>query len=218
MKKILYLGLEVPSHLAGADLVHYPVIRITPLPRESPEIQKAFYEFASFTHLLFTSKTAVKIFFEYAASFGISASQICAKVIVAVGNKTAAKIQQYGAEATLIAEQETAEGIAALLDRQDLGAAYLFWPHSALARPVLDEWLRHHQIKHLSCIFYRTAAHTPYAPPDLADFSNIIFTSPSTVDAFLCTYKAFPEGKTLTCIGPVTQKYLDEISSRLLFL
>lgn len=218
MKRILYLGLEVPNDMTGKGIVHYPIIRIIPKSKEDQEIKNAFSDFDAYTHLLLTSKSAITIFFEYAPFFNITLNSIRKKSIIVVGRKSAERIRQYGAEATTLPRQETAEGIIASLEHQNLRDAYLFWPHSALARPVLQDWLQQNQIKYRSSVFYQTINHAPFPPPELSIFDEIIFTSPSTIDAFLCTYKAFPEGKTLTCIGPITQKYLDELSPQLLFI
>jgi uroporphyrinogen-III synthase len=210
-KPILYLGLEVPSEMQHLDLVHCPLIRTVPRSLQDADLKLSFELFDSYTHLIFTSKTSVSIFFDYAPHFGIHLKEICRKILVAVGKKTAAKLSLYCQQqaSILTASEETAEGVILLLSRCDLKDAYLFWPHSALARPLLSEWLNANCVKHCSCIFYDTVPMRPAFLPDPSHFSEIIFTSPSTVDAFVSLFKSFPRGVSLTAIGPITERYLE---------
>lgn len=209
MKTILYLGLDVPPDLAlKGKIIHYPIIRILPIPKENLEIQSAFTAFDQYTHLIFTSKTAVSIFFDYAPYFGINIDNIRQKSLVAVGQKTAGKIYQYCSKTPIIAAQETAEGIIDIFEGQDLKTAYFFWPRSALSRPIISDWLQSKNIKYCACIFYQTVNHSPLPLPDITQFDEIIFTSPSTIDAFISTFGTLPKNKILTCIGPITQAHL----------
>ena len=110
--------------------------------------------------------------------------------------------------AFVIPKAETAEGIIQELDKQDLENVHFFWPHSALSRPVLSEYftLKNHPFDEI--VLYDTLPQKPGPLPSEEAFDQIIFTSPSTVDAFLKLFGKFPEGKVLKAIGPVTAKYL----------
>jgi uroporphyrinogen-III synthase len=44
--------------------------------------------------------------------------------------------------------------------------------------------------------------------PNLAAFDEIVFTSPSTIEAFLAIFGALPRDKILTPVGPVTEAAL----------
>lgn len=211
MSAILYLGLELPDHLKSEHVIHYPIIRIVPRPREDQEIRRAFAEFDLYTHIIFTSKAAAGIFFSYAADFGISMDAMGQKKLIAVGQSTAGKIRLCGANAAYVASHETAEGIIEILERLDLSTAHFLWPRSALSRPLLKEWMQAREIMYCDCIFYDTLKHTPDPLPNLTLCREIIFTSPSTVDAFMATFGSLPENVTLSCIGPITQQRLKAV-------
>jgi uroporphyrinogen-III synthase len=86
MKTILYLGLEPSeSFLKKNRVLHCPVIKIIPKNASCPDIQKAFKEILLFTHLLFTSKNSVRIFFEMLAHFGMHLEMLSGNTIIAVG-------------------------------------------------------------------------------------------------------------------------------------
>lgn len=208
MPRALYLGLEVPENFKNESVTHCPLIAIVPRLKNDPNIQQAFAELDAYTHLLFTSKSAVSIFFTYAPYFGVNVEDIRKKCVVAIGHATAKKIQSFGLEPALVAQNETSEGIIEILSGINLQQAYLFWPHAALSRPVIVDWLKAQSVRHRDCVFYDTASQRPPDLPDLSRFSEIMFTSPSTVDAFVEFYGAIPREKKLTCIGPVTAQHL----------
>lgn len=204
--RVLYLGLEVPHDLEHNTVVHCPLIKIVPRPIDDRNIKAAFENLHAYTHVIFTSKSAVSIFMDYAAAKGIDGKAIQSKYLIAVGKMTAAKMAAQGIAATIIAEEEMAEGVVTVLEKLDLTNANVFWPHSALSRSVITDWLKDHNIQYCSFPLYDTVANIPKTLPDLDAIDEIVFTSPSTVDAFKAAFKELPEGKKLTCIGPVTKK------------
>ncbi len=200
--KTLYLGLRAPN----AVVTHYPIIKIYPRSPKIPGITLAFEEMAYYTHIILTSQTAVKIFFDYLTHF----NQNCTQKIIAVGQKTTQAVEKRGYSVSHAAEEETAEGIVALLRRMELKDAYFFWPHSALSRAVLTDYFEENKIKFRSCILYDTKPYQSGPLPCLDDFDEIVFTSPSTVTAFRLFFGGFPKGKRLTSIGPITRKALNQ--------
>lgn len=57
---ILYLGTDPNDE----RFVHYPVIKIVPRSFDSPHVRAAFEDLKEFTHIVFTSKNAVEVFFD----------------------------------------------------------------------------------------------------------------------------------------------------------
>jgi len=209
MGKILYLGLDLPHELHGKEVTHCPLIRIAPRPREHPDIVQAFAKFQDYTHIIFTSKSAVRIFFDYSAFYGIALETLNQKIYLSVGQKTAQLLKNCGVKRVKMASEETAEGMVTLLASLNLDNSFVFWPHSALSRPLITDWLQAQQrLRHHACIFYDTVLNIPEYMPDILSYNEIIFTSPSTVNAFYTLFGKPPSDKRLTCIGPVTQKHL----------
>lgn len=208
MRQILYLGLEVPEHLSKEQVVHCPLIKIVARPKDDPAIIEAYTQFQDYTHVIFTSKSGVAIFMEYARHFGMTSQEIQSKVYLSVGTQTAAALAAHDIK-SLVAEEETAEGVVTELRKLDLSGASVLWPHSGLSRPIISTWLEQNHIRNCSVVLYDTIANLEKVP-DLKACDEIVFTSPSTVDAFLKLFGTLPKDKTLTCIGPVTQAYLGE--------
>ena len=192
-KKILYLGLD-PSRYPEV-VTHYPIIRTVPRPFD----EKTEADFNRSTHLLFTSRTAVRMLQEQNLSFEN-------KVLIAVGKATAELLERVD----FVAQDERAEGIVELLVQLDLRDAHLFWPHSALSRPVIRNFLETEGIHFTDCILYDTFPNRELPLASLEEYDEIVFTSPSTVNAFLDLFGSLPKDKTLTTIGSVTEDRLNQ--------
>jgi uroporphyrinogen-III synthase len=174
-------------------MTHYPVIR-TILRVSLDEVLKQDVE--QCTHWLFTSPNAVRHWFRLVLSKH-SANYI------AVGAATAAALEKFGVRA-MIAPFATQEGVIALLDTLDLGSARIGWPRSSRARPVLANYLTKRGLSFVGIDLYETVAQRVEPVPDLRLFDEIVFTSPSTVDAFFEIFGHIPSGKKIVAIGPVT--------------
>jgi uroporphyrinogen-III synthase len=186
----LYLGLDPPD-----GVVHYPVIRIEPLEISHDQ----WKQFPHFTHILFTSKTTVKI---------LSPRISHGKKLLAVGTKTAAAISKAGYAVAGVARVETQEGMIELLRAQELEKSYVLYPRSSLARTLLQSFLCEQGIRHEMWDLYTTLFQKPLPVPDFNLIDEIIFTSPSTVRGFIAAFGTIPSGKKLTCLGPVTEAEL----------
>ena len=192
--KTLYLGLD-PENFCRPHLTHYPVIRTVRL--ESPELKEALALWSSFTHVIFTSKTAVRFWRE----------PLIGKTAICIGNATAKELPHP----SLVAPESTQEGVIRLLETLRLGSAFIFLPRSRLSRPALTEYLRLKSIRFFPLDLYDTIFQKIEPIPDLNNFDEIVFTSPSTVRAFLQIYGKLPPNKKLTPIGPVTGQALNSL-------
>ncbi|HEX2583390.1 MAG TPA: uroporphyrinogen-III synthase [Chlamydiales bacterium] len=187
---ILYLGLD-PSRYPR-KVFHYPVIRTVLIER----LDVSNVDFA--THFLFTSRSAVK---HWCHRFSVKGE------VLAIGAATAAALREQGIEAK-VAPSATQEGVIELLETMELTHAYLFWPRSTLARPVIEEYLTRKKVPFCALDLYETKEQKLEPVPDLDDFDEIVFTSPTTVQAFLKIFGTLPANKKLTPIGPVTAECL----------
>lgn len=182
--RILYLGLRPKT-----GTFHYPVIRTEFLGVGAPS------DWARFTHIIFTSQTAVEY---WPGPWN--------KEIIAIGKATAAALRSKGVEPR-VAPFATQEGVIELIKLID---GCFFIPRSRLARSALTDYMEENQIPFSVLDLYDTHFQRLEPVPNLDDFDEIVFTSPSTVEGFLRIYGKLPREKKLTAIGPITQKALDE--------
>ena len=211
-EKALYLGLD-PAHWKGERiLVHIPFIKIVPKSLTDPLIEQALKQFSNFTHVVITSKSSVKILHNFLLTKGIPLEIWADKQTAVVGRSTAIELEAYGIKPDIIAEEETAEGVVKALKKMDLESAHFFWPRSSRARTVINDFFYERGVPFTACPLYDTVTSVPDPLPRIEDFKEVIFTSPSTVDAFLAIYGKFPSHLLLTPIGPVTANYLDSFA------
>jgi hydroxymethylbilane synthase len=204
--RCLYLGLDLPDEPADTKYIHYPVITTVPCNPDTPDIVRCFSKVPAYTHIIFTSKNAVRIFFLFLAHYPHSLDHL---TMIAVGEKTAETLKQQGITNIVVAANETAEGITEMLDNMDLKNAFVFWPHSSLSRPVISLYLEACDIEFNECTIYRTQSFRPRALPPPDSYDAVFFTSPSTIDAFIQIAGKLPHDKELRSIGPVTKEALE---------
>jgi uroporphyrinogen-III synthase len=182
--RILYLGLNPKP-----GTFHYPVIRTV----YCGQIDQALTLWSQFTHIIFTSQTTVHYW-----------PGPWDKPTIAIGPATAAALHAKGIN-PLIAPEATQEGIIALIS--GMGGCF-FLPRSKRARSTLTDFMREKGIPFFALDLYDTVSQKLEPVPNLDDFDEIIFTSPSTVEGFLQIYGKLPKDKKLTPIGPVTERYV----------
>lgn len=193
MHKILYLGIDPSRYKHAGLLVHCPIIKTVPI---FPLDDLVVRIWPSITHVLFTSPSAVK-------HWPLS---LIEKKILSIGGGTSSEIPMT----SLIAPFSTQEGVIELIESLDLSGAYLFWPHSSKSRPLIQAYLTRKKVRFYAFDLYETQTHRPSSLPDLAEFAEIVFTSPSTVHAFIELFGAIPSEKKITSIGPVTASLVAE--------
>jgi uroporphyrinogen-III synthase len=200
---VLYVGLTPENYKTEGQLTHCPLIEIVPHSKTEPDIACALANFQNYTHIIVTSKSSVQILKDY-----VSMEEWKMKTTIAVGHVTAKYLEDNGIKPTAVAKEETAEGVIEVLKKLDLSQAFVFWPHAVLARPLIANYLFEKMIPYAECHLYETRFKEPTNLLNLKQFDEIVFTSPSTVDAFLKAYGTLPQDIKLTPIGPITEKHL----------
>lgn len=208
---MLYLGLNPPKNNSNQTIIHYPVIQIQPKSPLDDCIKKIMNTLDSYTHIIFTSKTTVRLFMDYLIYYKRTNEDLRDKIIISVGQATAKSLNNYEIKRDFVAKQEQAEGIVKILENLSLKNAHILWPHSNKARNLLKDYLEEKKVKYSEAVFYDTIFHHPKTQFSFDDIDSIFFTSPSTVDGFLAIFKKIPYNKKLICIGSVTQNHLDRI-------
>lgn len=207
----LYLGLDPSNFKTNNTLIHCPIIQTIPRDFNLPQIQHVFEDIPAYTHFIFTSKVGVNVFFDCLRHYEYHPNVLEGKEVIAIGTATARAIEERGGHVSQIAKEETQEGIIKMLAVQNLDNAFMFLPCSALSRPDLAHFLMIRRVRHQLCKMYDTRAVELEELPDLSEVDEIVFTSPSTIDAFKKIFGEIPKNKKLTTIGPITQSKLNSV-------
>jgi uroporphyrinogen-III synthase len=207
MKKILYLGLDPRRYPHEGELFHLSLIHTHPRPFEG-RIKEAFEKLHLYTHVLFTSRTPLPIYQEYAFRAHFPKEALAQKIYLCIGKGSAAGLEEVGLKATAIAQEETGEGVITLLETAPLQQGHLFFPRSAQGRKVILHYLEKKGIPFTHIDLYETHP-LPVDLPNLDDFDEIVFTSPSTVHAFSRLVQRWPSPEKCLPLGPITKKTLN---------
>jgi uroporphyrinogen-III synthase len=204
MKRILYLGLDPTRYPVEGNLVHFPMIETVARPFQG-DVKIFFDNLPLATHVIVTSRTVATLFCEYAEKAGADFKK---KVFLAIGEATGEILQQKGIHSQ-IASEHTGEGIVELLSKTLSPSYHIYYPHSAIARSIIKNYLETHRIPFTSLALYDTYPRS-IPLPDLDQFDQIVFTSPSTVHAFFASTQKIPPYTKCIAIGPITQQAIEE--------
>jgi uroporphyrinogen-III synthase len=152
MKRVLYLGLDPTHYKTDGYLIHCPVISIQARSHQEPDIQEALKQLEDYTHLLITSKSALKILLDMLNHFNLTAASLQNKRFIAVGAATAKRIQEQGFMVESVAKEESSEGLIKEVLGHLPATCYVLWPHSAQSRTIIIEHLDRQPYRYKECI------------------------------------------------------------------
>ena len=184
--------LQAALQALGANCSVLPVIRHEAVPRLDA-LRTAIGQREAYSHVVFTSQTAVRYFAEGTAALGAPVATWRQARVAAVGGKTASALREAGLEPALIAEGGAASLARDLLEKEGLGpGSRILLPRSSIGRPDLPEALEAAGVIVDAVTLYDTVPEaTSKAGPLLAEaFARgapdaLIFSSPSAFSAFL---------------------------------
>ena len=169
--KILFTGLNPEYCKVRGKIVHYPLIEIA-------DLNFAVERLNSYDGIVFTNKTAVNIFCE---KYQITKFQ---KIIV-MDNHTKNQIENYGYKVDYQPLISDPDNLAELINKLKL--ENVLYPCSNLTYNKLYEM---ENVK--SEVFYKIK-HKTQPELDIREFSGIVFSCNSTVDAFFNLYNSIPQ-------------------------
>ncbi|MHB1719564.1 MAG: uroporphyrinogen-III C-methyltransferase [Acidimicrobiales bacterium] len=210
---------------AGADVVEMPMIQIVDPADGGAALRKAAASAPSYDWVAFTSVNSVERFVQLLRD----GRALGPARLAVVGNATAAALRTWHLEADLIAEPQTAEGLAAVMPPAQSGAAEdspvtaggsmapsygrgrVLFPRAAEGRDVLAPALRAKGWLVDEVDAYRTV------PADVSSglrsqvedgtVDVVTFTSPSTVRSYVSQFGVpgnWKKTPVVACMGPVT--------------
>ena len=207
-KCALYLGVD-PTHFKSEKrVVHMPLIKIVRKEVASKDLSRIFGHLRDYTHIVFTSKSSVRIFLDYLKMHEHTVSELAHKQIIAIGHMTAYYLKEEGLFPSYIAADETEEGVVRVLSALDLKGSYVLLPKSSVPRFQLTHFLVEHEVRYQICVLYDALENIPFQKIDLEEIDEVVFTNPLTVDAFFSIYPEIPLSIKLHPLGNVTREAL----------
>lgn len=189
----------------GVDVFEIPTIEIVPI--NDDELKKCLEDF-SFTHLVFHSQNAIKIFMD-AFLKAHDLSELKNVKIYVVGKATKEAIEKYGLSCIAPKEKFTGDELVKIIKEDGFKERKIFLPHSRLTRKeLLEEYRTLGEFENISIYDSVIPKEIEELPEE---FSDIIFTATSTFKNFIKMYgKDSLLGKKIFSIGPITTDSVNE--------
>lgn len=189
----------------GVEVFEIPTIEIVPINED--ELKKCLDDF-SFTHLVFHSQNAIKIFMDAFLKVH-DLSELKNVKIYVVGKATKEAIEKYDLSCVAPKEKFTGDELVKIIKEDGFKERKIFLPHSRLTRKeLLEEYSTLGQFKNISIYDSVIPKEIEELPEE---FSDIIFTATSTFKNFIKMYgKDSLSGKKIFSIGPITTDSVNE--------
>jgi uroporphyrinogen III methyltransferase/synthase len=180
----------------GAEVAVFSTIRIRPVKVKPIKIQ-------GYTHVAFTSRTAVEYFFPNLAgdTRSLAGTKVCA-----VGDQTARALIDRGIKPDLVAAEFTSRSLAKELARQEVKGAHVFHPGADKMNPDFEKLLTKLGAKVTNLVLYRIDKVAPENVEAVDASDWITFASAQTVRNFMEAVGNRPIRAKIACIGPITAK------------
>ncbi len=180
----------------GAEVAVFSTIRIRPVKVKPIRIK-------GFTHVAFTSRTAVEYFFPNLAG---DARSLAGTVVCAVGDQTARALAERGVKPDLVAAEFTSRSLARELAGKGVKGAHVFHPGADKMNPDFEKLLSRCGARVTNLVLYRIDKVAPENVEAIEDADWITFASAQTVRNFMEAVGSRRIRAKIACIGPITAK------------
>lgn len=166
---------------------------------------------ASYTHILFTSRNAVTFFFKQWLAMGQDVRSLHACRLCAIGEKTAAILQQYGCRCDMVSPIANSEGFAQYMQTHVQSRDRLLLPKAKSEHTIDTLQAQLAPICHVDVVYLYQSVQDPVdIEPHAVD--GVLFTCTSGVHALWKHIKAWDniQQTTMYAIGEPTKRALQQ--------
>jgi uroporphyrinogen III methyltransferase/synthase len=159
----------------------------------------------TFDWLIFTSAHSVRFFLERLRTIGSDARSLASVKIATIGKTTAGELAGFGILADLIPNNESSTGLLEEFANVVIKSKKVLLPQAKVASRELPERLTAMGAEVERVSAYMTVEIEP-ADVDFEHIDKILFTSGSTVRAFVKKFGFVPPNVRTYCLGTPTQE------------
>jgi uroporphyrinogen III methyltransferase/synthase len=199
---VLVLGNHPQKYSRLGNIVHRQIIDCVGI-EDYTKADLVLKDIAGFDWIVFTSVNGAKYLFERLYTMGKDARSLSNARIAAIGKTTAQRLKEFGITADMVPENESSSGLLEEFAKLNMKNKKVLLPQSEIASKELPDGLCNMQAIIEKVPVYKTID----LEPDSIDFDyidQILFTSGSTVRAFVKHFGQVPENVKSYCLGPPT--------------
>jgi uroporphyrinogen III methyltransferase/synthase len=201
--KVLVLGTYPEKYTHLGTIVHRPIVKCVGLEDYS-RLDEIIKRPETFDWLIFTSAHSVRFFFERLRLNGSDARSLASVRIAAIGKTTAGELTGHGILADLVPDNESSTGLLEKFRTLDMKNKRVLLPRAKVASRELPEGLAAVGAAVEEVPAYLTVEIEP-TDVDFEHIDIILFTSGSTVRAFVKKFDHVPPRVKAYCLGLPTQ-------------
>ena len=206
--RVLVLGTHPEKYSHLGTIIHRRMIKCVSVEDYS-QLDDALKRLDTVHWLVFTSANGVRYFFERLHSSGADARSLSQIKVAVIGKTTAKQLLGLGIAADLVPDIESSTGLLEKFSTFDMKNQNVLLPQAKVASKELPEGL----IKLGAKVELVPVYQTVEIEPENIEFEHIdkiLFTSGSTVRAFVKKFGKVPPHIKACCLGPPTQAVAKE--------
>ena len=163
----------------------------------------------TFDWLVFTSTNGARFFFDQMYSSGADARSLSPMKVAVIGKTTAKQLLGFGIVADVVPDTESSTGLLEKFDTIEMKNKQVLLPQAKVASKELPQGLIKLGAKVETIPVYQTVEMEP-EDVDFEHIDKILFTSGSTVKAFVKKFGKVPPHIKACCLGLPTQTIAKE--------
>ena len=205
---ILHLGNHPERYTHLGTLVHRQIIRCVESD-DTDQCRQVIQNAGHFDWIVFTSGNGIRFFFKKLYALGLDARAFSQTRFAVIGQASGTRLLEYGIRADLCAAVESSRGLLEAFASIDVDGRSILLPQAQVASRQLPEGLIERGARVALCPVYQTIE-TDIQDVDLDYIDQVLFTSGSTVRAFVNKFVRLPDHIRALCLGAPTQSVARE--------
>ncbi len=200
--RILLPGTHPDKYRHLGIIIHRPLIKSVPLD-DYTQADKVLKRLNTFDWIVFTSTNGVEFFFQRLNAVGLDTRSIGTVKVAAIGKTTAEKLKTFGVLVDMQPNLESSAGLLEEFKKVSVKGKRILLVRPKVGSSMLLDDLADADAAIEAVVVYRNVNIEP-EETDFDFIDQILFTSGSTIRAFLKQYGSVPDGKKVYCLGQPT--------------
>lgn len=200
--RILLPGTHPDKYRHLGIIIHRPLIKSVSL-EDYTQADKVLRRLSTYDWIVFTSTNGVEIFFQRLNAIGLDTRSIGTAKIAAIGRTTAERLKAFGVLADMQPKLESSVGLLEEFKKISVKDKRILLVRPKVGSSVLLDGLADTKAAVEEVMVYRNVDIEP-EETDFDFIDQILFTSGSTIRAFLKIYGSVPDGIKVYCLGQPT--------------
>ncbi|MBW8036178.1 MAG: uroporphyrinogen-III C-methyltransferase, partial [Planctomycetes bacterium] len=206
--RILMLGTHPDKYIHLGTIVHRQLIECVGLD-DYTDADKQIGNIKAFGWIVFTSANGIRHFFARLKTKGLDCRSLANAKIGVIGATTAETLAKYGINADLCAKNQSSQGLLEAFSNVDVKGEKILLPQAEVSSQLLPDGLKEMGADVVKMPVYKTIERQC----DDVDFDyidQVLFTSGSSVRAFVKRFGQVPEHVKAYCLGLPTLSTAEE--------